>query len=36
MHHDDSDVEVFCFSEPEEAEAFAKRFAGERLLTIRR
>jgi hypothetical protein len=29
MRHDDSDVVVFCFSEPADAEAFAKRFGGE-------
>jgi hypothetical protein len=34
--HDDSDVVVFCFSEPEDAEAFAERFGGKRLLTVRR
>jgi hypothetical protein len=28
MRHDDSDVVVFCFSEPANAEAFAKRFGG--------
>jgi hypothetical protein len=28
MRHDDGDVVVFCFSEPEDAEAFAERFTG--------
>jgi hypothetical protein len=31
MRRDHSDVAVFCFSKPEDAEAFAKRFGGERL-----
>jgi hypothetical protein len=33
IRRDHSDVEVFCIGKPEHAEAFARRFGGERLST---
>jgi hypothetical protein len=35
LRRDDSDLVVFCFAEPEGAEAFAKRFGWEQLATCR-
>jgi hypothetical protein len=36
VRHGDSELVVFCFATPEDAQAFAERFEGERLPETRR
>jgi len=36
VHRDGGDLAVFCFAKPEDAEAFAMHFDGERLPSTRR
>jgi len=36
VHHDGGDLVVFCFANPEDAQAFCDRFGGERLPGVAR